>query len=422
MFERAVIVPQQGSDFRYTPAFDFGQIAEALVFYDNVTLVGSPDEIGSVIVNMGIEPFLELVRDARISAVPINSGYAYSSRGDGDHLLTDRSLMWSVAPLEQLEKNLRLLPRQDQNVLLDAIAVGPASTVDSLNSSFQPSDGSRHQLVDTANLEVVARAFLARHNPGQEKWVRRSGEDLWLDGRLGHDLPGSSLATDRWSGIDRKADLDEAMSLYYRWKLRVLPLTAVGLMRELSQFVASFETAAYLRAEFAVDPLYCDGISGQVSLSTGLVPAEQISLFQTVVFENAKAIGAPVTRVSMDERKERFLQLSGLMAERERFSTWIKSQNPDRQLIGNYLDYIERGTWLDKMPAKTLRFMLFTGIGLLADHHVAEVAGMPGLGAAAGVGVAFFDNLILDRIREGWHPNQFVSGPLTDWVRSADKR
>jgi hypothetical protein len=64
-------------------------------------------------------------------------------------------------------------------------------------------------------------------------------------------------------------------------------------------------------------------------------------------------------------------------------------------------------TWINKLPAKGLRFLLALGLGAIIEAFYSSE-----LGAVSAVGLEAADYLLLDGLFRGWRPNQFVEGPL----------
>jgi hypothetical protein len=64
------------------------------------------------------------------------------------------------------------------------------------------------------------------------------------------------------------------------------------------------------------------------------------------------------------------------------------------------------------LPAKSVRWLLFNAAGLA----LAAVTS-PAAGAAVGVGLSAADTFLLDKLLKGWKPNQFVEGPLKEFIR-----
>ena len=93
-----------------------------------------------------------------------------------------------------------------------------------------------------------------------------------------------------------------------------------------------------------------------------------------------------------------------LLKEARKFKDWLQQQEPSVSLIHEYYKALEKETWLDKLPTKAIRFLIFTGGGLL----------VPALGS---LGLSAADTFLVDRLLGGWKPNQFVNGPLKDFAR-----
>jgi hypothetical protein len=105
-----------------------------------------------------------------------------------------------------------------------------------------------------------------------------------------------------------------------------------------------------------------------------------------------------------------FDDLLKLLDKAAKFKAWLKNQKPDENLCKNYLREVTASTWIEKLPAKSLRWTLFTGAGLAADS-----VGAGGIGTAIGVGVSAADAFLLDKIIKGWKPNHFVNEHLTNF-------
>jgi len=93
-----------------------------------------------------------------------------------------------------------------------------------------------------------------------------------------------------------------------------------------------------------------------------------------------------------------------LLKTARRFKGWLQKQEPNASLIREYLKALEKETWLGTQPAKVLRFLIFTGGGLIVPLLVS-------------LGLSAADAFVVDRLLGGWKPTQFVNGPLKDFAR-----
>ena len=105
----------------------------------------------------------------------------------------------------------------------------------------------------------------------------------------------------------------------------------------------------------------------------------------------------------------------------ERFKEWLKGRHHDKELVREYFKSVTADSWIDRLPCKSVRWFLFTGLGLAADAMGAGTAG-----TAAGVALSGSTSFASTDSLDGWKPSQFVDGPLRgfleDEVRGGDGR
>jgi len=134
---------------------------------------------------------------------------------------------------------------------------------------------------------------------------------------------------------------------------------------------------------------------------------ETIRQFQDFVLLGGRAVAEAV-----NTGLRNMADVLQLIHQAEKFKKWVKGQPEDSKLREQYCQELMRLDWADRIPAKPIRWALFTGaattIGLLAN---------PITGAAAGVALSASDAFLIDKLIKGWRPNQFVQGPLQDFIR-----
>lgn len=69
-------------------------------------------------------------------------------------------------------------------------------------------------------------------------------------------------------------------------------------------------------------------------------------------------------------------------------------------------------TWVDKLPTKIQRHVIFTGTGLMLD-----ALGAGGIGTLISTSLSTFDQFYLDKLLKEWKPNQFIDGPLKKFIQ-----
>ena len=97
----------------------------------------------------------------------------------------------------------------------------------------------------------------------------------------------------------------------------------------------------------------------------------------------------------------------------DRFKGWLVKQDIDSELIKEYYKEVTKNSSFDHLPGKSLRWSIFTGLGIASDLIIAG-----GLGTVAGVSLSLLDAFVLDKLIKGWKPNQFVEENLENLIKN----
>lgn len=182
-------------------------------------------------------------------------------------------------------------------------------------------------------------------------------------------------------------------------------LNPAFLLSSLSEARIDAYFAAEYMAELVSTPVSAGIIGEKFSqlLSKRGRSVRQIELFQNLILDDARAI-----KEAINSGEKTFTEFLELMDRAQKFKKWLGSRNPDVELLRDYYKSTTAASWVDKLPSKSLRFVLATLGGFGADMLFPT----GGLGTALGVGMGATDSLLLDRLLRGWRPNQFVEGEL----------
>ena len=131
-----------------------------------------------------------------------------------------------------------------------------------------------------------------------------------------------------------------------------------------------------------------------------------ISTFQDFVFDDARAI-----RESINLGSRNFNDLIVVLRKARRFKEWLSEQSPDQKLVKSYFQDISKGSWIDRLPAKSVRWLIFTLSGAGID-----MMGAGGIGTTAGLALSAADTFIVDKIAKGWNPSNFVNRDLKNFT------
>jgi len=126
---------------------------------------------------------------------------------------------------------------------------------------------------------------------------------------------------------------------------------------------------------------------------------------QDDVFDDGRAIQAAI-----ESNHKNFDDVLTVASKARKFKEWIASAPDDASLRKEYLRSVSRIDWMDSLPAKSLRWLIFTlggnSLGLLP----------PPVGLIASTALGASDTFLVDYLAKGWKPNQFVEGPLRKFV------
>ena len=180
----------------------------------------------------------------------------------------------------------------------------------------------------------------------------------------------------------------------------------------LSHFLAArelVEEAARSGSDMAVDPVFATiaAVKIQRVLERRSVHQASIERFQGFVFEDARAV-----REAVNAGTVRLPEVLKLLERADRFRNWLREQPTDADLVKEYFRAATATTWVDKLPSKTVRWLLFSELGIGID-----ALGAGGVGTAFGVAAGAVDSLLLDRLLRGWKPNAFVESSLRPFVK-----
>jgi hypothetical protein len=172
---------------------------------------------------------------------------------------------------------------------------------------------------------------------------------------------------------------------------------------------SKLDQAASIGAEMATSPLHSTMLQKRVNRmfpGTNDRSSQKISLFNQVVLRNGLAI-----REVVNSGERQFSDVFDLLSHVSNFKEWIRDQPHDIGLLEAYQERVTASTWASQLPRKALRWVLFESLGNLADIHYGR-----SVGGVIATSLSFADAFIVDRLLDGWRPNQFVGGSLSKFV------
>ena len=373
------------------PLIDIGALAEGLLFYGRVAIIGNSGTVNDLLARIPPFVLLSMLRDGRLEF-----HYLADQIGVSTHEVNGRPRHGLVAfssPDHSIEK------------------IGPSAFSDAAGNTSQAKVGASRF---TALLRSID------HSGFDQDSVLQTFSDghainMSVSSLIREVVPRFEPPPDLRFTIERETDgicvetninFTELNRLYHQ----VVPVSHSTLTEAyiLSLLQGAYEAtyfAALLDTEVAVHPIERAVQAGTVSavLSRQVRSQYQIESFTELTLADGHAI-----REAVNSGAVPFTAVLKLLDSADKFRHWLHQQPPDTNLVRAYYQETVKDTWAEKLPAKSTRWSIFTGIGLGID---AIWAG--GLGTAAGVAVSAVDAFLIDKLAKGWRPHQFVEKDLT---------
>lgn len=373
------------------PVLDIGAIAEALLFYGRVSIVGNSGTLKSLL--SSIPPFvvLGLLRDKRLEFHYLADQVAVSSEptADGRNL---HHLMRFSSPQHTIEK------------------VGPEAFFAAAGATGQARVGSSQftrllQSLDHEGFDQQSMlASLLDHDATERSVISllalavpsyTTVEPLRF--RIEQQNQGFI--------IDTNLDFGKINEIYHE---HVPPqhstLTAGYLLALMQGAYEATYYAATLNTEVAVAPIerVIQSAAVEAVVRRRTRSEHEIGRFTHLIMNDARAI-----REAVNSGRVSFMQVVRLLDSADKFRHWLQQQPADAELVQTYYQAIVKGSWADKLPGKSARWTVFTGLGLAADAF-----GTAPWGTIGGVAISAVDAFICEKLISGWKPHQFVEGEL----------
>lgn len=137
-----------------------------------------------------------------------------------------------------------------------------------------------------------------------------------------------------------------------------------------------------------------------IALRRGLSSAENISAFEQATIGSSRSFSEAFNAGELTLK-----DALKTIDRTQKFREWTSKLPPSADLLESYAKEIGRDETLDKLPAKSLRFALFTGAGIGLDTML---SGGGVIAAATTTALSACDTFLVDRFLKGWRPSSFV--------------
>lgn len=392
MFERIIL--RRSLD---GPAITVGEIAEALLFYQNIHLVLDYSSLVGLIQTIGMRNILKMLSLPDVKATYIEEiagthttqtptgpeyslvAFMFSGHQDVGQLKSRKKRLEYMLDRQGYKKSetKRLVAQFRQSVSYKKLGddyyvkggMIPAARVDLLDSEYI-SEASRIVAKHLLDSDVLPEDFFFRINSSYEKF-----------------RVSTNLDFDAISKVQQARDKNAGQ------------YTPAHVASELLNASIGLTFAGHYGGDFYTS----DTESKIIQLRQKfLLQRFQLDRSELSRFHEVALNGCPSIAETINLGHRSFEEFLELLSSARKFKKWLKGKSPDESLLAGYLEDITASGWLSSLPGKALRYIIGSGIGAID----------PTSGLAISAGDSFF----LERLVSGWKPNQFISGKIKPFV------
>lgn len=392
MFEHIVLRRAEGG-----LPISAGYIAEALLYYQKVHVFIDRGTLFNLIQQIGTGRILPLLRRAEITAVYCEEMLGTHTESVGVcqfhnfvamTMNGNRDVGQFKTPLERLQYDLERtsIPKAEikrfTKAFLDLVPIRKFSGNHFLQGGI--TDAAKR---DVQDVEYAGRAIRKAIAAGPGGYL------------VGDDLKFEVITSDL--GMFVFTDLD--LSYINLQRAQVIPpadpITIAHLLSNILDARADLALASFYGGDFVTSAVTSSIIQVRHTelLRRSKLNVDSREQFTEVVLPDSRSLAEII-----DSGERSFDDFLSLLDRAARFKDWLKGVNPDEDLIRTYMRDVSSEGWIQRLPAKSLRYV-FT---------LASGATNPVTGLVAGL----VDNFIVEKLFSGWRPNHFISGKLSPFV------
>lgn len=375
---------------------DAGFLAECLVFYQKVRVVTAADTLKTLVRTAGAAELLDLCDMGVLSIEFLDNLTAVISVESSVGQCHDYGMVEAhVTRFPQVARKIAQEEAGTSGRGLNALWKRLKRTVVRSQYTKEIIKESQENLTNRTYLEESVRHVLGAFVPAYP-----IPHDLYFRPKR---IQGKGIH------YDTNIDFSYANRLY---REKVPPehssLTPAYLLAQISSAGPDIAIASRDVSEVAVDALKSKIVGSRFSdlLRRASQNRDKLDAFREVVVDGSRSV-----REVVNAGERSFRDVIKLVERAQNFRNWVAKKDDDDDLRNEYCKELSRIEWADRLPPKSLRFLVMTGMGALAGF-----AANPPAAVGASLALSAADYFLIDRILKGWKPNQFIEGPLRRFV------
>lgn len=392
MFERVVL--RRSLD---GPAITVGEIAEALLFYQNVHIVLDYSSLVGLIKSIGMLNVLKLLSMPDVKGTyieEITGTHTEQTSSGPEYSLVAFSITGhqDVGHLNSRKKRLEyVLERQGytkSRAKRYAERFRQCVNYKKLGDDYYVKGG----VISAARIDLLDNEYVAEASKVVSKRLL-GGQPLPSDFFFRINSLGEKFR------ISTNLDFDSVSKIQQAKDKNAGQYTPAHIASELLSASVGLIFAGHYGGDFYTS----DTESKIIQLRQQfLLQRSQLDRLELHQFKEVALKGAPSIAEAINQGHRSFEEFLELLSSARKFKKWLKGKSPDESLVAGYLEDVTAASWLSSTPGKMLRYVLGASFG--------AVSPITGLALSAG------DSLLLEKLVSGWKPNQFVAKKVMPFV------
>jgi hypothetical protein len=381
-------------------ALTLGEIAEALLFYQNVHLVLDYGSLQSLGGSLDLSELLALVARKRLTAVYAEDNLGAFSQTMGG--IPRHSFgAWSFTGNEKEKAAPKKLKRKDRLQLTLEKLTSSRSEARRFADRFMElipikkyagNDFAPEGIINSANAGMTDTSYvteairkLLRTQPGFEPFADNLQiEIIQLNG--GQFVLESNI--NFAAGNACRKQFSPELDGFTEGSLFAALLDATGDVNIAAHYGGDYYTSSM---NSAIAKIRFEHLFRRTGISM-----QQLQQFQEIVLADY-----PSVREVINSKEKSFKEFELLLDQSDRWRRTVNQMGPDANLVKEYFKQASQEGWVSSAPAKWLRFVI--GLGMGAQNPI------------AGAAWSAADTFLMDKLK-GWRPNHFVDEKLKPFL------
>lgn len=389
MFKSICIIPNNG-----TFPTDIGFIAETLLYYERVNLIITHDSILTLLQNCEFSDLKDLVDNGSLKLYMRNNHFGTVSRKQPNGKVTYdvANYVFSNIPMERIVFQTIFKYTNKRRGYSHRLTNKFLEIIEPIEYENDLREKVFEDLDDFEYVKSALQIIINSYNPNFQinkcllNYRKEMGYDGWLNFTTNINFENLNNV------LPKGVKLDES-----------------HIINEIQNARADLHFAANLNSELATSAIQEHLVSIKFSniFSKSEKSRDELMNFNKFILNDSFAI-----REAINSKEKSFNDFMSILHKASKYKAWLSKVEEDKNLIKEYHEAVTQDTWIEKLPAKSVRWSIFTGLGILIDS-----IGGGGLGTLTGLGLSAGDAFLLDNILKGWKPNIFIKNELKNFTQ-----